>query len=121
MNKWIGIGNLTADPEMRYTASGQAVTNFRIAINEGSGDKRTTEYVTCIAWEKLGERVAEYMRKGRKVAVEGNLRTRSWDGKDGKKRYSTEIICRNVEFLDRAADGPTDQAPEPDPLADLPF
>lgn len=102
MNLVVATGNLTRDPEMRYTQTGKAVTAFSIAINEGSGEKRTTEYMDCEAWEKQAELVAEYCRKGRKVLITGSYATQTWDDKKtGEKRRKTIIKCRNVEFLDR--------------------
>jgi single-strand DNA-binding protein len=104
------IGNLGADPEMRYTPSGQAVTQFTVAVNrnykDGNGDwQEETEWFRVVAWAALAERTAEYLRKGRKVYVEGRLATRSWDDKDtGQKRYRTEVNANDVQFLDSRQD-----------------
>jgi len=117
VNLVIATGNLTRDPEMRYTNSGKAVTQFSIAINEGSGERRTTEYLDCVAWEKLAELVAEYTRKGRKVLVTGSLATEKWDDKKtGAKRSKTIVKCRSVEFLDRR---PEDLVTQPEAPADV--
>ena len=103
MNIWVGIGNLTRDPEMRYTGDGTAVTNFAIAINEGkdnSGRDRPPTYVEIEAWEKTGENVAEYLRKGSKCAVQGALKMDQWEDKEtGQKRTKYKIRAFSVEFL----------------------
>jgi len=103
VNRWVGIGNLGRDPEVRYMESGQAVANFSIAINEkwtGKDGKKNerTEWVRVVAWGKLAELCAEYLKKGRQVGVEGRLQTREYE-KDGEKKYSTEIVADRVEFL----------------------
>jgi len=105
LNKAMIIGNLGRDPEMRYTQSGQAVTQFTVAVNrnykDSSGEwKEETEWFRVVAWAALAERTAEYLRKGRKVYVEGRLQTRSWEDKDGQKRYTTELIANTVTPLD---------------------
>jgi single-strand DNA-binding protein len=105
LNKAMIIGNLGRDPEMRYTANGQAVTQFTVAVNrnykDSSGEwKEETEWFRVVAWGPLAERTAEYLRKGRKVYVEGRLQTRSWEGQDGQKRYTTELIASTVTALD---------------------
>ncbi|HET9200383.1 MAG TPA: single-stranded DNA-binding protein [Dehalococcoidia bacterium] len=106
LNKVMIIGNLGADPEMRYTAEGKAITNFKVAVsrNVGSSDDRReeTEWFRIVAWEKLAEQCAEHLLKGRKVYVEGRLQTRKWDGQDGQTHYSTEVVANTVLFLDRA-------------------
>ena len=97
------IGNLGADPELRFTANGTAMTTFRLAVTYGFGEKQTTEWVSVVTWEKLAERVNQYLTKGSKAYVEGRLQTRSWDDKDGQKRYRTEVVANDVQFLDRKA------------------
>jgi single-strand DNA-binding protein len=105
LNKAMIIGNLGRDPEMRYTPNGQAVTQFTVAVNrnykDSSGEwKEETEWFRVVAWGPLAERTAEYLRKGRKVYVEGRLQTRSWEDKDGQKRYTTELVANTVTGLD---------------------
>lgn len=105
LNKAMIIGNLGRDPEMRYTPSGQAVTQFTVAVNrnykDGNGDwQEETEWFRVVAWAALAERTAEYLRKGRKVYVEGRLQTRSWEDQNGQKRYTTELIANTVTPLD---------------------
>ncbi len=105
LNKCMIIGNLGRDPEMRYTPNGQAVTQFTVAVNRNyknaSGDwQEETEWFRVVAWGPLAERTAEYLRKGRKVYVEGRLQTRQWEDREGQKRYTTELIAQTVTPLD---------------------
>ncbi|MGB2695136.1 MAG: single-stranded DNA-binding protein [Dehalococcoidia bacterium] len=107
LNKVMIIGNLGADPEMRYTANGNAVATFSMAVNRSySGPdgerKEETEWFNVVTWNKLAETCSQYLQKGRRAYVEGRLQTRSWEGQDGQKRYRTEIIANTVLFLDRA-------------------
>jgi single-strand DNA-binding protein len=104
VNKVILVGNLGADPELRYTPSGAAVCELRLATNEtwtGKDGQRQerTEWHRIVVWGKRAEPVAKYLDKGRQVYVEGRIRTRSWEDKDGVKRYTTEIIANDVQFL----------------------
>jgi|SRR5215472_2613053 len=114
LNKALLIGRLTKDPEMRYTPSGTAVTNFSIATNRWStgpdGEKKEfTDYHNIVAYNagrrNLAEVVAQYTRKGALVFVEGRIQTRSWEGQDGQKRRTTEIIANDVQFLDSRSGG----------------
>lgn len=105
LNKVMIIGNLTRDPESRTTPSGQTVTSFAVATNlmwtNPSGEKqKKTEFHNIVAWRRLGEICAQYLKKGHKVYIEGRLQTRDWEGKDGVKRYRTEIIAENMIMLD---------------------
>ena len=104
VNKCFLIGNLGKDPELRFTQNGKAVCNFSIATTErwtdGEGNKQeSTTWHSIVAWGKQAESCGKYLVKGRTVYVEGRLTTRSWDGKDGKKNYKTEIVAENVRFL----------------------
>lgn len=104
LNKVLLIGNLTRDPELRYIPSGQAVTTFTIAVsrtyNSKSGEKKEeVAFIRIVAWARLAEICNEYLKKGRPVFVEGRIQTRSWDGPDGNKRYATEVLADNVQFL----------------------
>lgn len=105
INKVILVGNLGADPDTRYMPSGKAVTNIRIATSESWKDKQTgdqqerTEWHSIVLYDKLGEIAAEYLRKGSQVFIEGALRTRKWQDKEGKDRYTTEIIARDMQML----------------------
>ncbi|AKU92154.1 Single-stranded DNA-binding protein [Vulgatibacter incomptus] len=99
------LGNLGADPEIRYTPGGQAVANFRLATTDswadkGSGQKQErTEWHRVVVWGKLAELCGEYLKKGRQCYVEGRLQTREWQDKDGQKRFTTEIVANQVVFL----------------------
>lgn len=105
INKVIIIGRLGNDPEIRYTPSGSAVANFSVATSDTWKDKTTgekkerTEWHRIVAWDKLGENCGKYLSKGRQVYVEGRLQTRSYDDKEGVKRYTTEIVAQDVQFL----------------------
>jgi single-strand DNA-binding protein len=111
LNKVMIIGNLGADPEMRYTADGTALTNFRVAssrtYSDRSGErKEETEWFSVVTWQKLAEQCSQFLQKGRRVYVEGRIQTRSWDTPEGEKRYRTEVIAERVLFLDRAGEMP---------------
>jgi single-strand DNA-binding protein len=98
------IGNLGKDPEMRYTANGNAVTTFNVATSRtfsgADGERREeTEWFTVVTWNRLAETCAQYLTKGRQVYVEGRMQTRSWEDQSGQKRYRTELIAETVKFL----------------------
>jgi single-strand DNA-binding protein len=139
LNKVMLIGNLGADPELRFTANGAAVANFRIACSRTYTDREgqrqeVTEWVSIVAWQRLAELVGEYLSKGRPVFVEGRLQTRQWQDREGNNRYTTEVVANDIQFLggrggggDPAGggagnwqDGPSDFGGGPD-AGDLPF
>ena len=104
VNKVILVGRLGQDPEMRYTPSGTAVCNLSLATSESFQDRNgerqeRTEWHRLVVWGKIGETCSKYLKKGRQVYVEGRLQTRSWEDKNGQKRYTTEINANNVQFL----------------------
>jgi len=106
LNKCMIIGNLGRDPEMRYTPSGQAVTQFTVATNRNYRDQqgewqKETEWFRIVVWGQQAERTAEYLRKGGKVYVEGRIQTRQWEDQSGQKRYTTELIANTVTSLER--------------------
>lgn len=109
LNRAMLIGNLTADPELRHTQSGTAVCDLRIATNErrkvGDEWKDHAEYHRVVVWAKRAENCAKYLSKGSKVYIEGRLSTRARDDKDGNKRYTTEIVADDVQFLDGRSGG----------------
>ena len=132
INKVILIGNLGADPEMKYTAGGTAICKFRLATNETFKDRdgnqqERTEWHRVVAWGKLAEICGQYLSKGRTVYVEGSLRTSSWDDQDGNKRFMTEINARDIQFLGGQGGGPGgaggDDFGGPPPMGDedIPF
>ena len=98
INKVILMGRLTRDPEMRHTNSGTPVTSFSIAIDNGYGDNKRTDFVNCIAWNKTAEFVANYFTKGKMIIVIGRITTRSWETQDGKRAYATEVVANEVNF-----------------------
>lgn len=111
LNKVQLIGNLTRDPELRYTPNGTAVCSFGLATNRSwaSGDegerKEETEFHRIVAWNKLAELCSQLLTKGRKVYIEGRLQTRSWEGPEGEKRQATEIVAEDMMLLDSRRDG----------------
>ncbi len=130
VNKVILIGHLGADPEIRYTADGTPVATFRLATNEtwmgknGQREERT-EWHRIVAFGKLAEICGEYLSKGRQVYIEGRLQTRSWEDREGVKRYTTEIVATTMQMLDSRGSAPEVQ-PEPSvdlsaPEEDIPF
>ncbi len=111
INKVLLIGRLGRDPEVRYTPSGVAVANFSIATSEewtdkNSGEKQErTEWHRIVAWRRLGEICGEYLHKGSQVYIEGRLQTKSWEDRDGNKRYTTEVLAQNMQMLGSAGKG----------------
>lgn len=111
LNKVMIIGNVGADPEMRFTPNGNPVTSFRVATNRvyttPNGErKQETEWFTVVAWNRLAENCNQFLTKGQRVYAEGRLRTSTWEGQDGQKRSRTEIVANRVLFLDRQAVAP---------------
>ncbi len=98
INKAILMGRLTRDPELRHTGSGTPVCSFSIAIDNGYGDNRSTDFINCVAWNKTAEFVEKYFTKGRMIIVVGRIQTRTWEGQDGKKNYATEVVASEVSF-----------------------
>ena len=139
VNKVILIGNLGADPEVKYLSNGTTVANFRIAtsenrVNRASGEKTTmTEWHRIVAFGRLAEICGEYLNKGKQVYIEGRLRTRTWEDKEGNKRSTTEIVANQMQMLGAAGSAPAalpapetekesfDQDVAPGPDDDVPF
>ena len=106
LNKCMIIGNLGRDPEMRYTPSGQAVTQFTVAVNRNYKDaqgerQEETEWFRVVSWGSQAECAAEYLRKGNKVYIEGRIQTRQWEDQTGQKRYTTELVANQVTNLEK--------------------
>ena len=103
MNRTILIGRLTKDPELRYTSNDIAVATFTLAVDRGytkeNGEKET-DFIPCVVWRKQAENVNQYCSKGSLVGIEGRIQVRSYEAKDGTKRYITEVVCDSVRFLD---------------------
>jgi single-strand DNA-binding protein len=133
VNKVIIIGNLGRDPEMRFTPSGQSVTNFSVAVtrswkNQEGAQQEETEWFNVEAWAKLGEIANEYLSKGKKVYIEGRLRTHSWeDPNTHEKKYRTNVVATDIQFIEPRGGSGGDSAisgtqSEPDPSFDeMPF
>ena len=130
LNKVMVIGNLGADPEMRFAPSGSPVTTFRIASSrtfttKDGEKKQETEWFTVVTWDKLAENCNQFLSKGRMAYVEGRLKTRSWEDKEGVKHYKTEVIASQVIFLDRSGAAPLPEEVEEGegevPPEELPF
>jgi single-strand DNA-binding protein len=127
VNKVILVGNLGADPDMRYTPSGQGVCEMRIATSESWNDKNgqrqeRTEWHRVVVWGKRAEVCSKYLSKGRQVYVEGRIQTRTYDDKEGNKRYITEVIAQDVQFLGGGGrDGARDNRSDPPPPSDADF
>lgn len=106
VNKVILVGNLGADPDVRHTSTGKAVAELRLATSQKVGGEDVTEWHRIILWEKSAEVAGQYLKKGSKIYVEGRIQTRTYDDKDGVKRYITEIVASTFQMLDRKADEP---------------
>lgn len=118
LNKVMLIGNLTRDPEMRYTPNGAGVCSFGLATNrswssgEGGERREETEFHRIVAWNKLAELCAQLLTKGRKVYIEGRLQTRNWEGPEGEKRNATEIVAEDMVLLDSRREGGVGESQE---------
>lgn len=105
MNKVILIGRLTADPELRYTPSGAPVANFTVAVDRKFSKQDETDFIPVVAWRRLAEICNEFLHKGKLVAVEGRLQTRTYEDKDGQRRKAFEVVADEMQMLDRASGG----------------
>lgn len=107
LNHIVLIGRLTRDPELRYTPNGVAVANFDLAVDRPTTNpqgERETDFIRIVVWQKQAENCANYLKKGRLVAVEGRLQIRNYETQDGQKRKSAEVVASHVQFLERARD-----------------
>ena len=100
LNKAILMGRLTKDPELRHTNSGKAVATFTVAIDNGYGENKKTDFINCIAWEKTAEFIKNWFTKGRMIALVGRISTRTYESEDGRKNYVTEVVVNEVTFGD---------------------
>lgn len=131
MNKVILIGRLTADPDIRRTQSGKCVASYRLAVDRPfkSDGQPEADFISCVAWGKSGEFCQRYLHKGMKIALEGRIQTRTYDDKDGKKVYVTEVIVEHHEFCENKRSADSGGYAEPaqgfteidDDGSDLPF
>lgn len=100
------VGNLGRDPEIKATPSGKRLASFSVAVDQGYGDKKSTEWVNIVAWDKLADLSEKYLKKGKTIALSGTLQTRSWENKEGAKQYRTEVVARDITFMDtRSSEG----------------
>jgi len=107
MNKVIILGRLTANPEIRYTQAGKAVASLTIAVNRGFGSD-SADFINCVAWEKLAEIIGNNLSKGSQVLVEGRMQNRSYENNQGEKRFITEVVINNIEFVGSRKKNETD-------------
>jgi len=105
MNNVVLIGNLAKDPELRYTGTGKAVTTLTVAVNRGFGKDNEADFIPVVVWEKQAENCANYLTKGSKVGVQGRIQVRSYEAQNGEKRYVTEVVGNQVEFLSSKGEG----------------
>jgi len=126
LNRVILIGRLTKEPELRYTPSGVAVASFTLAVNRTRANaqgERETDFIPVVVWQKLAENCANYIGKGSLVAVDGRIQVRTYEAKDGQRRWVTEVIAENVRFLDKKEKSGIEQLGEEVPFNedDVPF
>jgi|SRR5690554_2130683 len=103
INRVVLVGRLVADPELRYTSSGIAVANFRLAVNRpftSESGEREADFINAVAWRSVAENLANYQKKGNLIGIDGRIQTRSYEGQDGKRVYVTEIVAESVQFLE---------------------
>lgn len=122
INRFIGVGRLTRDPDLRYSQSGVAVCNFTIALNRHfkSSDGQDADFINCVAFRKPAENLAKYMSKGSQIGVDGRLQSRTYDDKDGKTIFVTEVVADSVQFLEgrKSNDQQTQNSTQDDPFTD---
>lgn len=114
MNKVILVGNITKDPELKTTANDIAVCSFTIAVNRrftNAQGEREADFINCVAWRQTAEFIAKYFHKGKKIGVVGSLQTRSYEDKNGQKRYVTEVVVDEAEFVERRQEQGTSMLP----------
>ena len=122
INRVVLVGRLTKDPELKYTQTGIAVCRFTLAVNrtfQNASGEREADFVSCLAWRKQAENIANFLRKGSLAGVDGRIQTGSFQGQDGKRVYTTEVVADSTQFLesrnassDRASSGPAQQQNE---------
>lgn len=115
INRVVLVGRLTKDPELKYTQTGIAVTRFTLAVNRAFANaqgEREADFITCVAWRKQAENIANYLRKGSLAGVDGRIQTGSFEGQDGKRVYTTEVVADSTQFLEpRSANQERQQTP----------
>lgn len=122
INKCLLMGRLTRDPELRHTGSGTAVCSFGIAVDNGYGENRSTDFINCVAWNNTAVFVSKYFSKGTMIIVGGKISTRVWEDKEQKKHYITEVTVSEASFGERKKDSSADDGyVEIETPDDLPF
>lgn len=111
INKVILTGRLTKDPELRHTGNQTPVCTFSVAVDNGYGENKHTDFINCVAWNKTAEFVSKYFTKGKMIIVIGRISTRSWETQDGKRNYATEVIASEVSFGESKSAQATQTAP----------
>ena len=101
------MGRLVRDPELRHTGTGKPVATFTIAVDNGYGEGKKTDFINCVAWNKTAEFVSKWFAKGRMMVLVGRLSTRAWEGEDGRKNYVTEVVVNEVTFADEKREDTT--------------
>ena len=119
MNKVILTGRLTKEPEVRYTPNGKAVASFTLAVDNGFGENKKTDFIPIVVWGNSAEFCGNNLNKGSKVLVDGRLQVRSYDAKDGSKRYVTEVIANNLEALERRQGASVAKSEDKDQVQDV--
>jgi single-strand DNA-binding protein len=120
MNKFVGIGRLTAEPQVRYAAETQtAICKFCIAVDDGYGEKKKTNFINVIAFGKTAENCEKFTGKGLRIAVEGKLQSGSYDNKEGKKVYTLDVVADRIEFIDWKNSGNQTHVQEENPFDDF--
>ncbi len=114
MNKVIIIGRLAQNPDMRYTPNGKAVCSFSVVVNHQTKVREETDNIDCVAWDTFAETIGSRLSKGRKVAVEGRLHVRKLEGTDGQKKKITEVVVRDLEFMDGLSPGSSEKKRMPE-------
>lgn len=115
INNVVLVGRLTKDIDLRYTQTGIAVARFTLAVNRAFSNQqgeKEADFVSCIVWRKQAENLANYMRKGNQIGVAGRIRTSSYDDKDGKRVYTTEVVADAIQFLEAKTTGQSPAAPQ---------
>ena len=124
LNYCVLLGRLTSDPEVKSTQNGKTVATFTVAVDRGyvkQGEERQSDFIKCVAWEKVGQFVSSYFSKGRMIAIEGRLQTRTYDDNNGVKHYVTEVIVNQASFTGEKKSDNTNSVPSGQPpIADVP-
>src|SRR5690625_2282734 len=123
INRFVGVGRLTRDVELKYTQNGKAVGNFTLAVNrpfKNAQGEQEADFIRCQAWEKQAENLANYMKKGSQIGIDGRIQTGSYQDKDGKTVYTTDVVADNVQFLEsrNQSEKPKNSQQQSNPIAD---